>query len=276
MSYPINPNDPNLPSAWRMQPSYTLEIATLTRRQPEGWEADMWELEQHYPGWFVSHDIEEDWFDPLDDADTAEDYERIFADLPNLQTGYLEQAVQHASQFFLTNDFRKAEGLAKLFAGRGGGFLTPEQRQSLVSQINTPIYQSGGGAVRRAFVELEGGFAVAGVIVQELEYASYVTPFLSTINPVLTLIGREVVVCRDSDTENPIGQGQLELHDNRLELRGWQHQSGDVEVGGWSHDFGDAEVEGVPFEEVELRGNGYSFSIFERYYFQENYVEEAL
>ena len=261
MSYPINPNDPSLPNAWRKQPSYTLEIATLTRRQPEGWEADMWELEQHYPGWFVSHDIEENWFDPLDDADSAEEYEEKFAQLAELQAGYFEQAVQRASQYFRTNDFRKAEGLAKLFAGRSGGFLTPEQRQSLVAQINTPVHQSSSKALRKAFVELEDGFAVAGVIVQDLEYPGFITPFVSPFNPVLTLIGREVVACEAGEYEQPLARGILELDDNRLK------------VGDWSQDFSDSEVDGTPFESVELLGNQ-DFEIIEKAYFQENYVED--
>jgi hypothetical protein len=276
MSYPISPNDPSLPEAWKKQPTYWLEIATLSRQQPEGWEADMWKLEELHPGWHVSHDIEEDWFDPLDDVDEPEEYEAQFAQLKELQTSYLQQAVVRAIQLFQTTDFRKAEGLAKIFAGRSGGFLTPEERQSLTVQINTPVYAGSNGVVRQAFVELEDGFAVAGAIFQEMEYPTYKTPFVSPINPVLTLIGREVVVCKNDDNENPVGRGRLELHENRLELTGWQHQAGDVEVGGWGHDFSDAEADGTPFEEVELVGGEYLFTIFERDYYQENYVEEEL
>lgn len=263
MAYPIDPRDPALPEAWKKQPTYMLEVATLSRIRPEDAEDAEWKLEELHPGWHVSHDIEEDWFNPLDDASGPEEYEAIFAKLPELQSSYLEQCVQKAGEFFRTNDFRKVEGLAKLFAGRSGGYITPEQRQSLISQINTPIFQRGSGAIRQAFVELEGGFAVAGVIFQELEYPTYITPFVSASNPVLTLIGREVVVCRDLEYETPLAQGLLELDGNHLV------------VGSWNQDFGEAEVDGTPFEDVEISSSGGGFFICEKTSFQTYYAEET-
>lgn len=258
----IDPDDPKLPMEWRKQPRFFFEIALLSQRQPLGWVEGRSRLEDVFPGWYVDTGIEAYFSGFPNQFGVSEDYQYIFATLSALRFNHLEEAIELADEFFKTEDFQKNEGVLKgLFAGMENDLLTSEQRQSLVLQLGKSVSQPKGQASRWTFTEIRSGYAVAGAIFDEVEYPTNFALFEAPNNPVLTLVGREVVVCEDSGFDEPVARGVLEIDGGRLR------------VGGWSQDFSDSEVNGRPFEEVELIGDSDrdEFTIIEKAYFQKNY-----
>ncbi len=252
---PIDPIDPKLPIAWQKHPTYKFEIATLVNaehaRQPDDATAELLEffepeeirLHSAFPGWFVSHDFKVDEFDPfMDVSSEPQDLDRVLSDLKSLQRSYFDQALKAMREFILENDFRSAQSwFAKLFAGHTGGFLTLEQRQQVVAQLQTtPLMTSESTTLHQAFLELERGFAVGAVLWQEIEYPYLETRFESPHNPVLTLIGREVV-CENADEDEPVARGVLQLLEGNV-----------LAIADWQMDFGGFEVSGTPFHDLDL------------------------
>jgi hypothetical protein len=249
----MSPDDPRLPKAWQKQPTYCYQIATLVNSEDllspddtieflEYLEPDEIKLQQVFPGWLISHDYSADEFDPLMDADSPEDTERVLSELESLQRGYFDEALQDMKEFIQNNDFRRAEGwLAQLFAGKQSGYMTPEQRQALMAQLeSTPLLRTDQNVLRQAFLELGQGVAIGAVLWQEIEHAYLETRFESPNNPVLTLIGREVV-CEYFDDDEVTVRGVLQLLDGNT-----------LSIGDWQQDFSGAEVGGTPFQDVEI------------------------
>jgi hypothetical protein len=259
----IDPKDPSLPKIWQAHPFYTVHLATLSRQGSKSDEPDP--LEQTFPGWYISHDLKLLEVGPdMDGFDSLEAFEAHLEENPD----YLQEAIQQAQHVFATHDFRRAEGLMKLFAGRAGGFLEPDQRRRLASDIaeEDAIY-SNPEVVRKAFVELEGGFAVAGAIVKDKAHLIIECGFASSANPLLTLLGREVVVRTDTMDHNQVlVRGLAELEGNSLI------------VGDWRMDFTDGSVYGMPFESVELEAANQDYptiyEVYEAKYFDEEVLEE--
>jgi hypothetical protein len=265
----INPDDLRLPKAWQEQPTYYYEIATLVNaealRNPdksiEEFEYLDSELPNVFPGWLVSHDVQREYSNPLSEADSPEETERVLSELESFQKEYLEQAFQEMKDFINNNDFRRAEGwLAQLFAGKQSGYMTLEQRRQLITQLeSTPLMRTNQKVLRQAFLELGDGVAVGAVLWQEMAHAILETRFESPINPVLTLIGREVV-CETLDEDASAVRGVLQLLDGNT-----------LGIGAWQQDFSGAEVEGMPFTRVEIDLEDDLYTITEAEYYDVNY-----
>lgn len=246
----INPNDPNLPDAWKKQPRFFSEMAVLDCEMPGGWEKGESKLEAVYPGWYCIGGRSGRDCSAFEVAETAKSTEQILNEL-EARIRESRRDIMGLVEYDIRNSlFGDRERLIEFFGGNYQPLLNEDQQNELLVQLaaeqaDHPLTR----VLHHGITRLEGGLVAGFVVYVEYMHPIYTTSFLSPINQVLTLVGRKVTVYENNQPHQHSATGVLEKDGNRLT------------VGNWSCDFTDAEVTGTPFLFAGLSGDSYTYAV---------------